>query len=257
MSTPASGAISFSQIRSEYMTTSGSMNVYNNISGKGRRSGLYYNVNIPKTNLILCYNGANPQSNPGSGTTINDVSGNGQTGTMQAGAVLNASGITLSGTTSYVTTPGWSQGSSVTIIAFVNQTALVQKAPIMSFASTFDWNFFAPGSRISATNPLMFWSRSSATWYTDGTTNSMNVNAMYGWSLSGSTLKFYRNGVLTSTQTIAGSVLSASSNNIGRSSTNGTEIFQGNIYNLLTWTRTLSDAEVTAVFNAYRSKFGL
>jgi hypothetical protein len=64
-----------------------------------------YSPSIATSNLILCWDPANSQSYPGSGTTIYDISGNGNHGTLYNGvgfSTANNGVLTFDGTNDYV-----------------------------------------------------------------------------------------------------------------------------------------------------------
>ena len=257
MSTPASGAIGFNQIRNEYLTTSGSMNQYNIMSGKGTKSSLYYNINIPKTNLLFLYDGKNPQSYNGS-TTWYDVSGGSRNATSTGGVTANGSGYTFDGSTGYFNGPSVSLGSEGTYVNFVYQTANQSKPTSFAFrdSASAKFNGMNAGSRISASLPIMVWDPTTS-WHTANSANSINVYKMYAWTwTAGNSLTFYNNGSADGTASIAS--FTNTSLTIGYANVSATvEYYTGNVYIILYYNRALSASEISGIFGAYRGRFGI
>lgn len=84
-----------------------------------------YNPATPTNGLVLCIDPSNPRCYPGSGTTVFDLSGNNNNGTLTNGAsVVNTRGgraLDFDGVNDFVSTPTITFGSSiVTLSGFFN-----------------------------------------------------------------------------------------------------------------------------------------
>jgi hypothetical protein len=86
-----------------------------------------YSPSIATSNLILCWDPANPQSYPGSGTTIYDISGNGNHGTLYNGvgfSTANGGVLTFDGTNDYVYGGPNLSSTNYTVIGAARYTAI-------------------------------------------------------------------------------------------------------------------------------------
>jgi hypothetical protein len=90
--------------------------------------GTAYNANIVTDGLVLCLDAANPRSYPLSGTSWNDLSGNGNHGTLTNGPTFNsanAGALVFDGSNDYININRVlsSVGSKATIETFFRSTA--------------------------------------------------------------------------------------------------------------------------------------
>lgn len=63
----------------------------------------YFSPKAVTQGLVLMIDAGNPKAYPGSGTTVNDLSGNGRNVTLVNGPTVSLQGITLDGTNDYAT----------------------------------------------------------------------------------------------------------------------------------------------------------
>jgi hypothetical protein len=140
---------------------------------------------------------------------------------------------------------------AVSIFSVARISSVVSKNTLVSFNGAY--NFFLPGNRLTTTYQL-YWD-SGVSWKNGNTTNwATNQWYHFGWTISGTTLTFYVNGIADGTATV--SAFSPSSNTrIGFA--NAGEYATGNIANIFVYNRALTQTEVVQNFNATRARFGI
>ncbi len=184
---------------------------------------------------------------------ILDLTGN---NTITATSLTYASDNTFSfnGTSNYVdlgSLPS-SIGSSITVCAFAKISSVVSKNTLLSINGAY--NFFLPGNRLTSTNQL-YWD--SASGWKNGNTTSWNTNQWYwlAWTISGTTLTFYVNGVADGSVTLAGVIAPSGATRIGLA--NAGEYATGTIGTVQLYSRALSATEVSLNFEAMRDRYGI
>lgn len=223
---------------------------------------------IVRTGLVLDLDAAQPLSYPGYGTTWNDLSGNGNTGTLTNGPTYsstNNGSIVFAGDDDFVTCGDPSSlnfGTGNFSLSFVTYTtaygfqggSYVGKGDGTSIGFDFrDGAFFVYG-----TSGLIAQMAFAAT---------LNVWECHTLVFDRSTspyITYYKNGASFSTSTTNNSgVISSSINTtqpfrIGLSVAGGpTRYFNGNIPIVLAYNRALTAIEALKNFNAVRHRFGI
>jgi hypothetical protein len=223
--------------------------------------------NAPVTsNLVLYYDPSNPSSYPGTGTTINDLSGNGLNGTM-SNITYTSPYFTYNGTSSQVSIadnvllePG---SGDWTMEVWVNQSVLGNDVVLGKFNN----------GGLSA-NVSYSIRTTNTTYYTQigngiGVVNSTNYTGTIGtWyqlvyvftNVASNTLETFVNGV--SIGSVAHSLASVlnSTNPLYIGSYNGGEYpqwFDGKIGITRLYDASLTSSQVLQNFNADKSKYGL
>lgn len=141
-------------------------------------------------------------------------------------------------------------GGSVTVTTVAKISSVVLKNALLSFNGAF--NFFLPCNRHTTTNQL-YW---DGTWAIAPKTD-WTVNQYYhlAWTISGTTLTFYVNGVANGTSTVAPFAPTGVSR-IGLA--NGADEYAaGTIANVSVYNKALSASEVQQEFIGLRSRFGI
>jgi len=215
---------------------------------------------IVTDNLLINLDAANTQSYPGSGTTWNDISGNGNNGTLINGPTFNSSNggsIVFDGvddivTTTYVSTNTYTFSAwfktNVVSSGYRNIISIPSSnyALILLDANTSNLGFWAPDNTLNGSN-LSTPTISTNTWY-----NVVFVRE--GNSITGG-YKAYLNGILY-----------GNANTVTWSTTEGLSVggradapqpLNGNISQVLIYNRALSSNEITQNFNALKGRFGL
>ncbi len=203
--------------------------------------------------LVLALDAANDKSYPGSGTTWNDLSGNGNNGTLTNGPTFNSGGyLNFDGTNDHVVLDNTVSLNDFTATAVYTVNSL-NNGWAMFFGSDDTDNFIGIGdsgtilrvqdvnsansdlSYSSTLNKLTFLqviqSGNTNTWYIDGQSVGTSTNPSYG-GMEITHMVFYANG-----------------NSLG--------IWAGNYYIASIYNRALSASEVQQNYNANKSRFGL
>jgi len=219
--------------------------------------GISYSPKIVTSGLVLCLDATNPKSYPGSGTAWNDLSGNGNNGTLTNGVGYNSSNLgslVFDGVNDYIPigTTGFPFGSSAGTLCIWCRTNTI--------TGGFTWSI-SYGS--ASSNQSRFLGINGSTYYFGGYGNDIvasgvplntwfNMVGVY----DGANASMYINGVLVSGPTAKSWNTVANNAQLGRQ-TNGSEYWNGNIANASIYNRALVAAEVQQNFNAYRGRFGI
>ncbi len=187
-----------------------------------------------------------------------DLSGNSNNGTLVGDPTYsstNAGSLVFDGVDDYVDlgTSLSSQFSTqaVTVMAFAKISSVVSKNTLVSFNGA--QSFFLPGNRLTTTYQL-YWDGTGG--WKNGNTSTWVTGQYYhfGWTISGTTLTFYVNGVADGTATV-GVFAPTSSTRIGFA--NAGEYCTGTVGNLKIFNKALSAAEILSNYNSLKTRFGL
>jgi hypothetical protein len=218
----------------------------------------YANGKIVTSGLVLALDAADRNSYPGSGTTWNDVSGNGYNGTLVNGPTFSNNSIVFDGTNDYLNIPN---------IPLTNYTTITIE---MFISSSFP-------------NESMLWSIDGGggpDWYTKD--NTMGYNS-YGGDVYGFSASVMRGGwrniamTYTKNQSVSLNVVYVNGNQVttsqqlggtsARSFSTGLKIcsdINGGLYFLQAiipvikvYNRALSPQEILQNYNAQKSRFNL
>ena len=219
--------------------------------------GISYNATATTRGLLCCVDVANIKSYSGSGTTITDLTGKSNNGAM-TGCTYNSGNkgyFVFDGSTSYIDlganiTPTISSTQQITICSTVYLSSIVSKPCCVSLNG--GYSFFFPGTRILG-NSQMFWDGGG--WKT-GNTSSYATGVWYyfGWTINGTTLTFYANGIADGVST--STVLNPSGNTrIGLA--NAGEYVAGSLSTVQIYSVALTADEMYSNFMAIRGRFGI
>ena len=206
--------------------------------------------------LVLALDASDRNSYPGSGTTWNDISGNGWNGTFQNGPTFNSSNIgsiSFDGTNDRVSTlfkpsgyrsyfiwvkyniiTGLPAGYSLTGTQEVNAYNYIG----ISNGGYFYYYFGTNGQEVTGTI------LNANIWYYQGLTLSSDGNA-----------RAYLNGSLVST--LASGVGNTATAEFSVGCINQNHWINGNIASVIQYNRALSASEILQNYNAQKSRFGL
>jgi hypothetical protein len=219
----------------------------------------YGNPPIVTDGLVLCLDAANPLSYPGSGTAWNDLSGQGNSGTLINGTSFN------------------SQNSGIIVFDgsddYANFGNILNPSQLNNNFTIEVWfnanNYFLGQSRL-----VSYWD-----WYTlmfsNGTQLSFEINAggykgvgtsappLNTWNqivgiYNGSQLKIYKNGILSNSVNATGNI--GTTNyifNIGAFQNNVEYRISGNMGPVRVYGKELSASEVLQNYEANKTRFGL
>ena len=209
---------------------------------------------IATDGLVLAWDITDKNSYPGSGTTLYDVSGNGNNGTLYNGVGFNSANggvLTFDGIDDYVqcSTPNLT-ATNYTVIGAARYSGGTRGRMIN--ASGNNWL-------------LGHWSNSTQKYYAQGwiTNTSSNENSDTNWriyvgngNISGDSYNFYVNNALN-TGPSTGGAQGPSGISIGKYGGASTEYSTGHFSFVLVYNRVLTTDEMTQIYNAKKSRFGL
>ena len=219
-----------------------------------------YKPKVATSGLVLYLDAANRDSHPGSGTSWNDLSGNGSHATLYSSPGYSASNsgyLTFNGTNQYGagTVPSvsnwsismWYNASNITS-AWVYYPFGIGGEAGLGFGGTIDSN----------TNGRWFFydGVNAATVANGFSVASVVINRWYNLTVtkSGTSYSMYTNGSLSASGT--GANISINSYNLGRRA-DGLWYVAGAIGGASIYNRALSASEVASNFSALRGRYGI
>ena len=223
------------------------------------------------TNLVLYYDPSNSSSYPGTGTTINDLSGNGLNGSM-SGITFTTPYFTYNGTSSQVRVannallqPG---SGDWTMEVWVNQSVLGNDVVLGKFDNgglsqdvsysirTTNTTYYAQYGSGSGTGPNLF---ANSTSYV-GTVDTWYQLVYVFTNVASNTIETFANGVSIGTVSHSLASMLNTTNPLYIGSYNGGEFpqwFEGKIGITRLYNASLTSAQVLQNYNADKSKYGL
>lgn len=230
--------------------------------------GLGHSPRIITNGLVGYWDAGNPKSYPGSGTIWNDLSGNGNDGTLTNGPTFNSGSLVFDGTNDVATLPASHSFANATIglWLYLDET--------INWATRFD---ILNSSILANTNGrFVFYSSNSTTLQVyhlfsglvARTTNINNANTSFTgkWKYvaitsqnvgSNITVSVYVDGILNSTYTVAGQATATDSSMYLMRSNDGVRPTKGKVSLFHIYNRALSATEISQNFNALRGRFGI
>lgn len=226
--------------------------------------GIAYNTSIVREGLVLHLDAANVKSYPGSGTVWKDLSGSGNTGTLINGVgytTANIGSLTFDGINEYITAgdavilnggltnssfSAWwrylGQGSGTDKRGFVLESADYNHSLLVNTDGTL-------GVHINTTG--------NGSQYVPGFIPTINVwyNSSVVWD--GANLIVYINGNRVGQRIQTGSSLIVQKLRIGTYRDSNNRWWYGDISQISTYSRSLSDFEVQQNFEATRGRYGI
>lgn len=232
--------------------------------------GITYNTSIVRDGLVLHLDAANIKSYPGSGTTWNDLSGNGNNGTLVNGVSYTTDN---GGTMVFDGGNDYSEITPLTNTDFTNNFTLecvfkqrynYNPGPLIE---KYNWNQVGKGGwviRFSSGN-LLFSGIDRTISSSVSVTSTLSINRFYHVAVvcSGGpvnpTVLLYVNGDLNNTGTLTNSISSTIGKPVyiaqrgdGTGAFNGVNINLAKIYN-----KVLTATEIQQNFNAIRGRYGI
>lgn len=214
--------------------------------------------------LVLNLDAGDPRSYPGSGLTWTDLSGNGNTGTFGAGSSAptysNANGgsIVFDGSDDYITLPSNTSISSsqITIEAWALHTNSSQTTSFIGgYGDTGNQGYWL--GKNGSTWGFSIGAGGSNYYQLAGSTYSSNTVVHLIGTFDGSIMKFYMNGILSTTYGVSGNIsYSGVIPYIGQITGLSTNRYwTGSIYAFRIYNRALSAAEVAQNYDALKVRY--
>lgn len=214
--------------------------------------GVQYSPKIVTNNLVILLDPANIKCYPGSGTSVNDLTGNFSTGTLTNGASVSSNAFQFDGSNDYLTmgTRSFDLSAGYTAIMIAR------------------WNNFGGGSFGFNQPPLYInfyngggdklrWETYAGNAMFSNAALSTGVNTFVAGTYGGgtsATARIYINGRLDNSTTLS-SATSISGGELVLGEYAG--YMNGSISYFLFYNRALSPDEIRQNFNATRSRFGI
>ena len=222
---------------------------------------MYANLKGVTDGVVLALDVANPKSYPRSGTSWNDLSGNGNNGTLTNGPTFNSDAggsIVFDGTDDYVSTSYLLNGAnSLTVSCWFKLDTVTKnfQAVVDAYKDATDRNF---QMWINSDSKLYIYHLGAA--HTGDGLLVINrwYNAVFTYSGSGNGV-LYLNGSIINASVPKGAGVGGNINvGIGRrADANASSYTDGNVSQVLIYNRSLSAQEVLQNFNATRSRYGI
>jgi hypothetical protein len=222
--------------------------------------------NIVTNGLILYWDPADKDSYPGTGTTIYDLSGNGNDGGLMNGSIFSTNkggAIVFDGSDDYIITnlSGNTGTTSYTIINVMQSDRPSSDGNNRQSLFGFD-NGNGIGYQVLSQE---IWGQGGAGFTGDGT----NIDT-YGWDIAGnsgnlkvygcvrtpSQVKTYVNGVITTTNNVT-KTSAFTRYTVGERGPSGGNNWSGPLFCSLVYNRELTAGEMEQVYNALKLRFGL
>lgn len=222
--------------------------------------------NIASSGLVLYVDAANVRSYAGSGSTIYDLSGFGNTGILTNGptfSALNGGSIVLDGTNDHIDCGNNSSlsniggSSNVTASAWVYYTAYGGGGQAYSVITVkgFPWTWLLENP--SATFTFRISAGGADVNVVDTSTHLLNTWYNVVGTYDGSNMRIYVNGVLKNTRAQTGT-LGTNSITAKIGTYQGTNYnLTGRIANVCIYNRALSASEIKNNFEATRDRYGI
>jgi hypothetical protein len=222
--------------------------------------GLNYGPSVVKSGLVLALDAADINSYPGTGTTIYDLSGNGNNGTLVNGVGYNQTNggvLVFDGIDDFVDVPSPN-------LASTNYTVMTAGRYV---SIPYVGSPYGAGRLISSRSNnwlLGLWGGSTENYYAEGWVSSVGAGTSNtSWriwtgtgDIGGDTYSVYVNNSLITASSTGGSA-GPNGFSIGRYGPGNSEYSNSNFSFLLAYNRILTQAEITQNYNATKTRYKL
>ena len=216
-----------------------------------------YRGNVPSDGLLLHYDPSDTSSYSGTGTTVTDLSGNGDNGTLTNGVGFSSDLFTFDGTNDYIDVPDgfadFTNGMTIFVVANFGTADTWER--IIDFGNGQGNNNIVL-ARNGISNDLTFEIYNGSTSQGKATLSNGVLNstlASYAITIDGTNCRIYRNGSLQTTvsYTSLPNNVTRTNNYIGRSNWSADEYFQSQMGPVAIYDRTLSNNEISLMHDYY------
>ena len=230
--------------------------------------GAYAGPDISESGLVLALDAGNRKSYPTTGTTWTDLSGRGNTGTLNGtinGGVgynpANGGSLVFDGTDDYVNFSFVNPFAETVIVWVKSATSVWNTTGWISSSRVQNGHIIHPTQGVRTVDYYIVDSLGSfPTLIGSVTPDNITIPHMYAYSTNGSNLhKGYLDGVEVVSSSSSITRTASPSNQIwylGKDAV-GDRYGNGNIYSCLRYNRALTAGEIAQNFNATRSRFGI
>jgi len=226
------------------------------------------NPPIVTNGLVLYLDAANQQSYPGTGTTWQDLSGNGFSGTLVNGPTFSTDGggsIVFDGSNDYVEISPVNASSQFSLNFWINciQTGSTGNTSYSGMINKFNGVANQRNRFLLESNFRRFYFQPiiggvSYDIFSNLFSSIQNQISMCSLTYNGSLVTFYLNANNVGSSSLSGILDSGTSKpTIGWGADSADYYFNGNIYISQIYNRTLSATEVLQNYNAMRGRFGI
>jgi hypothetical protein len=213
----------------------------------------YYLPNIYISNMVARYDAAEPASYSGSGTSWNDISGNGNNGTLVNSPTYSSTyggGFSFNKSNNYVSLPtGLITSNDFTVIMWVKGDGTSGAQTLMANYPAGNFQLFYGTAYVG-----MYLGNSSA--YADASLWYSSSIVQFAATRSGTVTQIYINGSLaiagSSSSSVGGSVAFRMGTNIS-----GGEQYGGTIYNCQVYNSATNGSNIYQNYLAMKSRFGV
>ena len=219
--------------------------------------GLAHSPRIVTDGLVLCLDAGNTKSYPGTGTTWSDLSGNGNTGTLTNGPTYSSDN---GGSIVFDATDDYFVGSFVCNKTYYSIDFWCYPTQLTNFNWAIGFNGFWGDFGIHTTAQGGVYVGTSLAsrinpWRND--VYVVNTWQNFTWTFNNGASKFYKNGVLEISRTLALSTRSQFTSYIGGGGGVANNC-TGRLSNFRVYSnKALTPQEIQQNFNALRGRFGL
>ena len=205
--------------------------------------------------LVLALDAGNKKSYPSSGTTWNDLSGNGNNGTLTNGPTYdggNLGSLVFDGVDDFISLNQVGSSSSFTHEVFLRPTNVTKDQMYIGYST-----IAAHYVRIVSSRAFLSVSAGGQRTLSHSQTLANNQNYHIVSIYNGVQLKIYVNTNLTAGSVINQTLAGWGTDRIGRWRDADQRSFVGNIYSLKSYNRELTPQEILQNYNATKSRYGL
>ena len=222
------------------------------------RKKYYPEENIVSDGLVLHIDPSKNTSYPGTGNTIYDLSGSGNTGTLTNGPVLSSSNggvIVLDGTNDYISfnnayASGFGISANATISIWAKITKKNQYTSFVGFYNPASGNRSDFGMDVTSSNTIRLWKNDSQADTYGSIINDKWVN--YLITSDNSTAKLYIDCVLAYTGNVSGGI---NNNRMFAIGYNWDVMINASVSQTLLYNKTLTQQEIIQNYNATKGRF--
>jgi len=215
---------------------------------------------VPAANPVLYLDAGNASSYPGSGTAWTDLSGNGRDGTLTNGptySATNGGSIVFDGTNDFVQCTGSVTATAATFVAWIRRNGT---------QGQYDGILFSRGTSVSG---MQFQSSNQLSYNWNNAVNTYNWNSgltvpdltwcMVAVSVTSTSATAYlcqSGGITSATNTVSHTSTTLDDIKIGQDDFGG-RFFGGNIAIAQLYDTALSAGQISQLFDADKTRFGI